>query len=84
MTDQEKVIAGKPVGTSIRDELHKVPGTPFVDFNPGLSESEILRYLSAPFNNVAGKIDGELAKLSSRITALEQRSPFRSCADIET
>jgi hypothetical protein len=79
-----EITAGKPIGEGIKNELHKVPNSPFVDWRPHQDEAALLRMMMGPLANTAGKIDAELARLANRIAALEQRSPFRSCADIET
>lgn len=85
-SDAEKIIAGKPIHREgIQDMLHKVPNSPFVDFRPHeMTEREVMNVVMGPMAGIAGKIDAELAKLSSRIAKLETRSPFKSCSDIET
>jgi hypothetical protein len=71
--DSEAVPTGKPVSKGIKSELHKVPGTPFVDWRPETDEEQMVRFMMGPLANVAAKIDNRLAALEGRIAALQHR-----------
>lgn len=84
MSKGSELEIGKPLGDSIASRLHKVPGTPFVDYKPTEGdELKMLDMMFEPIRAMGRRIDTHLAALERRIVALEQQ-PFRSCADFET
>lgn len=46
---------------------------PFVDFNPGVPEREIEKYLTRPWREFAAKADAITQAADARIAALEAR-----------
>lgn len=86
--DSEKTPSGKPIAEGIRKEdLHKVSGSPFVDWRSRTDESDLIRMMMAPMQGIVNKIDAKLAAFEQRLAALDlrtSRSPFKSCADFET
>ena len=57
----------------IKSELHKVPGTPFVDWKPKTDEAELIRFMMGPMADIAARIDIRLNAIESKIAALALR-----------